>query len=336
MTEDAAMGRTLGVPEEPKKRNPLLNFLIRMVKEKPLGTVGFIIVMALLMCGIFCDLAWLGLPNVRISPYPMGQIHLVDRLQAPSAKYLLGTDHMGRDILSQIIYGARVSMIIGLSATALSNVLSTLIGSLSALIGGKFDLIVQRFVDAWMCIPPLLILLTVMAIVGRGMLQLILVMGIMGGLGPSRMIRSAVIGLRGEIYVEAGRAMGCTTWRLLWRHILPNVLYLIIIGFSISVGGIIMQEASLSFLGFGVPPGTPSWGAMLSQEGRKYMELVPQLSLWPGLALSIVVFGCNMFGDAARDLSDPRLRGGVGRGRYTSTRAVEKERQLRKKKTRWA
>lgn len=319
MTSDAR-GKDSDTIAGPKKRNTMIDFVIRLVKEKPLGTVGAIIVLLLLFCGIFCDF---------LAPYPMGELHLEDRLQPPSAEYRLGTDHLGRDILSQIIYGARVSMIIGLSATALSTTISTFLGSLSALLGGKFDLIVQRFVDAWMCIPALLILLTVMAIVGRGMTQLILVLGIMGGIGPSRMIRSAVIGIKQNVYVEAGRAVGCSTWRLLWRHILPNTMFMIIVGFSISVGSVILQEASLSFLGFGVPPGTPSWGAMLSQEGRKYMELVPALSLWPGLALSIVIFGCNMFGDAVRDLQDPRLRGGLGR--YTSTKAAKKQRKLRRR-----
>jgi len=313
-----ARGAPLVRVAEPKKRNAMVHFLVRLVKEKPLGTVGAIIVVALLFCGIFADF---------LAPYPMSEIHLKDRLQPPSVNYALGTDHLGRDILSQIIYGARVSMIIGLSATALTTVIANLLGGLSALLGGKFDLIVQRFVDAWMCIPGLLILLTVMAIVGRGLLQLILVMGIMGAFGPSRMMRSAVLAIRQNVYVEAARAVGCSTWRLFWRHILPNVMYMIIVGFSTSVGGIIMQEASLSFLGFGVPPGTPSWGAMLSQEGRKYMELVPALSLWPGLVLSIVIFGCNMFGDALRDLLDPRLRGGLGR--YTTTKAAEKQKKLR-------
>jgi peptide/nickel transport system permease protein len=316
----------IGVPSNgevvPKKRNVVLRFLIRLVKEKPLGTVGAVIVLALLFSGIFCDF---------LASYPMSENHLEDRLQSPSAQYKLGTDQLGRDILSQIIYGARVSMIIGLSATALTTVLANLIGGLSALLGGKFDLIVQRFVDAWMCIPGLLILLTVMAIVGRGMLQLILVMGIMGAFGPSRMMRSAVLAIRQNAYIEAGRVAGCSTWRLFWRHILPNVMYMIIVGFSTSVGGIIMQEASLSFLGFGVPPGTPSWGAMLSQEGRKYMELVPALSLWPGLVLSLVIFGCNMFGDALRDLLDPRLRGGLGR--YTMTKATQKKQK--KLRSRW-
>jgi len=336
MTEDDEIITDYGIPPEPKKHNAFVTFIIRLVKEKPLGTVGFVIVLVLLLCGIFCKLDWLGLPDVRIAPYPESEIHLIDRLQHPSPQYLLGTDHLGHDIFSQIIYGARVSMIIGLGATALARLLSILIGGLSGLIGGKFDLIVQRFVDAWVSIPMLLVLLTVMAIVGRGMVQLILVMGIFSGIGQSRMVRSAVIALRGQMFVEAGRAMGCTTWRLLYRHILPNVMFIIIVGFSIQVGGVIMQEAGLSFLGFGVPPGTPSWGAMLSQEGRKYMELVPALSLWPGLVLSIVVFGCNMFGDAVRDLMDPRLRGGAGRGRYTSTRAVDKARTLKKTRKRFA
>jgi peptide/nickel transport system permease protein len=204
-------------------------------------------------------------------------------------------------------------VIIGLSATVLTTVVSIIIGALSAQIGGMFDLVMQRFVDAFLCIPVFLILLIMVSIMGKGMWQIIVAIGLPMGIGGSRMIRSAVLGIRENTYIDAGRAIGCSTFTMLRRHILPNIMPVIIIGFSMMVGGAILMEASLSFLGFGVPPGVPSWGSMLSQEGRIYMEIAPPLALWPGLALTLVVFGTNMFGDALRDLLDPRLKGGLGR-----------------------
>jgi peptide/nickel transport system permease protein len=299
------VGDTSNIPTiaAPRRRSTLVGLFIRLVKEKPLGTVGLAIVVLLLLTGIFADL---------LAPYPMGQMDLLNMLASPSSAHWLGTDNLGRDVLSQIIYGARVSVIIGLSATALTTAVSIIIGALSAQIGGKFDLIVQRFVDAWLCVPGMLILLIAVSIIGRGTWQIIVAIAIPGGIGGSRMIRSAVFAIRENTYVEAGRAIGGSTWTLLIRHILPNIMPVIIIGFSMMIGGVILMEASLSFLGFGVPPGVPSWGSMLSQEGRMYMEIAPMLAVWPGLALSLVVYGTNMFGDAMRDLLDPRLKGGLG------------------------
>ncbi len=301
------VGDTSNIPTvviaEPKRRNLLVGLFIRLWKEKPLGTVGLAIVVLLLFTGILADF---------LAPYEMGQIDLLNTLAGPSAEHWIGTDNLGRDVLSQIIYGARVSVIIGLSATTLTTVVSIIIGALSALIGGKFDLVVQRFVDAWLCVPGMLILLIAVSIIGRGTWQIIAAIGIPMGIGGSRMIRSAVFAIKENTYVEAGRAIGGSTWTLLMRHILPNIMPVIIIGFSMMIGGVILMEASLSFLGFGVPPGVPSWGSMLSQEGRLYMEIAPMLAVWPGLALSLVVYGTNMFGDAIRDLLDPRLKGGLG------------------------
>ncbi len=301
------VGDTSNIPTvvvtEPKRHSFLVDLFIRLWREKPLGTVGLAIVLVLLLTGIFAD--WL-------APYPMQQMDLMHTLAGPSAAHWLGTDNVGRDMLSRIIYGARVSVIIGLSATALTTVVSIIIGALSALIGGKFDLIVQRFVDAWLCVPGMLILLIMVFILGKGTWQIIVAIGIPMGIGGSRMIRSAVFAIRENTYVEAGRAIGGSTWTLLRRHILPNIMPVIIISFSMMIGQVILMEASLSFLGFGVPPGVPSWGSMLSYEGRQYMEIAPMLAIWPGLALSLVVYGTNMFGDAMRDLLDPRLKGGLG------------------------
>jgi peptide/nickel transport system permease protein len=288
-----------------KKRRPFLYDLFRrLIVEKPLGAFGLFIVIILFLTGIFANF---------IAPFGMNEMHLAAFLHPPSSTYWLGTDEMGRDILSRLIYGARVSMIIGIVATTLSEAIAILIGIPSAFLGGKYDMIVQRFVDVWMSMPPFLVLMTVMSIIGSGMFQLIIVIGITAGIGHSRVIRSAVMGIKSNMYIQASDAIGCGPIRTMIRHILPNVLPVIIISFTLGVGGAILQEASLSFLGFGVPPGVPSWGSMLSNEGRQFMEIYPALAFWPGACLTIVVYGINMFGDSIRDLLDPRLRGGVGR-----------------------
>ena len=289
---------------ERKRRSRLVDFLSRLVREQPLGTVGGIIVLLLLFCGIFADM---------LAPYGMNEIHLIDRYAPPSWKYLLGADQLGRDLLSRLIYGARISVIIGLSATSINLMVALLIGATSGFFGGKFDMVVQRFVDAWMAFPGLLILITVMSLVGQGRLQIILVLGIAGGISGSRIARSAVIGIKENMYVQAAEAIGVGTGRTILRHVLPNIMAPMIVIFTVTIGDVIIAEASLTFLGLGLPPDVASWGGMLSWEGRRYMERVPALALWPGLCLFTVVWGTNMFGDALRDLLDPSLKGGVGR-----------------------
>ncbi|MBN2240351.1 MAG: ABC transporter permease [Dehalococcoidales bacterium] len=288
-----------------KKKNPFVDFIIRLVKEKPLGVVGLLIVIVLFLAGIFSDL---------IAPYGYNEIILAHRLDGPSAEHLLGCDNLGRDLLSRIIFGARISMIVALAGSAISSTVSFLIGAISGFLGGKYDMTMQRFVDAWMCFPPLVLYLIVMSILGPGLLQVILVLGVSMGLGGgSRVTRSAVIRIKEDVYFEAARAIGVPTSRILTHHVLPNILPIMIIGFSTGLGGFILAEASLSFLGFGIPPPVPSWGGMLSGTGRQYMLQAPWMALWPGLFLAIVVFGVNMLGDAVRDLFDPKLRGGLGR-----------------------
>ena len=277
---------------------------VRLVKRKPLGTISAVIVLILILVAIFADV---------LAPYPYDEIHLIDRLQGPSAQYLLGTDQAGRDLLSRLILGARVSLLVGLAVTTLSVVISTVIGGTAGFFGGRFDILLQRFVDAWMAFPGLLLLLTMMSIVGRGVPQIILVLGIAGGIGGSRVIRGAVIGIKENVYFQAADAVGASRLRTFIRHVVPNVLPIVIITFSVSIGGVILALASLGFLGFGLPPGIPDWGGLLSREGRQYMEIAPRLAFWPGLCLTITVFSLNMFGDAVRDLLDPRLRGGGAR-----------------------
>ena len=282
----------------------LRRFFARLVREQPLGTAGGIVILILVLVSIFAD---------SLAPYRYEEIHLRDRLQAPTAAYLLGTDHVGRDLLSRLIHGARLSLTVGLAATVLTVVVAVLIGGTTGFIGGRLDLVTQRFVDAWMAFPGLLLLLTIMSIAGRGMLQIIVVLGVSGGIPASRVVRGAVLGVKENAYFQAAQAIGSSRRRSLLRHVLPNIAAPIIIIFSINVGGVIMSEAALSFLGFGLPPDIPSWGGMLSREGRQYMEIAPHLALWPGLCLTVVVYSLNMFGDAVRDLLDPRLRGRLGR-----------------------
>ena len=279
----------------------MANFFARLVKEKPLGLASGMVILLLLLVAVV---------GGQVSPYPYNEIHLIDRLQGPSSKYLLGTDQAGRDLLSRLIFGARVSVLVGLAVTTISIVISTLIGGISGFVGGKLDLTVQRFVDAWNAFPGLLLLLTMMAIVGKGLLQIILVMGISGGIAGARVIRGAVMGIKENVYFDVAEAVGSPRWRSLIRHVVPNITPVIVISFSISIGGVIMALASLGFLGYGLPPNIPDWGGMLSRDGRKYMELAPRLALWPGLCLTVTIYSLNMFGDAVRDLLDPRLRGG--------------------------
>ena len=177
---------------------------------------------------------------------------------------------------------------------------------------GAFDLIFQRFIDAFICIPMIIVYLTAMSFFGGGMLQLILLLGITGAIGGTRGSRAFVIWIKESAYVDAARTVGGSTWRVIWCHLIRNIMPMILLKMSVSIGGMILAEAGLSFLGFGLPPPIPSWGGMLSGNGRTYMYNAPWLAIWPGVALGLTIWGMNMFGDALRDLIDPRLSGGIG------------------------
>ena len=287
-----------------RARLSLVSFTIRLVQEKPLAAAGLAITLILLFVGVFADL---------LAPYGMNETHVADRLTAPSAEYWLGTDDLGRDLLTRIIFGARVSVIVGLSASILATVISLIIGMFSGYIGGKLDLVMQRFVDAVMTLPGLILMIVLMALIGRGMWEMIIVLGINGGISGSRILRGPTISIKGNMFIVAAAAVGSTSAGILTRHILPNIIAPMVILFSVNVPAMILTEASLSFLGFGLPPPAPSWGGMLSGVGRTYMFQAPWMVIWPGLALSIVVYGINVFGDGVRDILDPRLIGGVGR-----------------------
>jgi peptide/nickel transport system permease protein len=269
-------------------------------RRKPLGALGAVIVGALLVMALFAE---------QIAPYGYDDTIRGARMRPPSTAHWLGTDNLSRDMWSRIVYGARVSVTVGFATVALAVVLATTIGVSSGYFGGAYDLVVQRVVDAWLSFPYLVIVLSVMAVLGPGLLNVVLSLAIIIAAVNSRVIRGATIAIAQGTYVEAARALGCGHTRILVRHILPNVIATIIILATIGLGAAILAESGLSFLGFGVPPPYPAWGAMLSGSGRTYMFRAPWMAIWPGIAISLAVFGFNMLGDALRDVLDPRLRG---------------------------
>ena len=277
-----------------------LRALGRFVRRKPLGALGAAIVGALLVMAVFAE---------RIAPHGYDDTIRGARMKPPSAAHWLGTDNLSRDMWSRIVYGARVSATVGFATVALAVTLATAIGVSSGYFGGVYDLVIQRVVDAWLSFPYLVIVLSVMAVLGPGLLNVVLSLAIIIAAVNSRVIRGATIAIAQGTYVEAARALGCGHARILVRHILPNVTATIIILATIGLGAAILAESGLSFLGFGVPPPYPAWGAMLSGSGRTYMFRAPWMAIWPGIAISLAVFGFNMLGDALRDVLDPRLRG---------------------------
>lgn len=294
-----AIADTVAAPPR-RPRNAMLHFFARLFREKPLGAFGFVICVIFLFCGIFAD--WL-------APYGFNQISPINRLKPPSEKFWLGTDNLGRDMLSRTLYGAQLSVIIGMSAAALATFISVLVGILCGYLGGKVDMLLQRFVDAWMSFPDLIILIVVVSVVGPGMGPVIVILGLLYGIAGSRIVRGAVLSVRENAYVHAAQSTGATLPRILWKHILPNVMAPVIVLFTTRVGAVILAESGLAFLGLGVPPPAPTWGGMLSGAGRSFMYLAPWLALVPGLCITIVVYAINVFGDALRDLLDPRMRG---------------------------
>jgi peptide/nickel transport system permease protein len=272
----------------------------RFVRRKPLGAVGGLIVIVMLVMAAFAE---------RIAPYGYDEAIRGARMRPPSLAHPLGTDNLSRDLWSRIVYGARISITVGFLTVLLGMVGAAVLGVSSGYFGGAYDLVMQRIVDAWMSFPFFMIALSVMAVLGPGLGNVVLSIAIVVTATSSRVIRGATIAVAQHTYVEAARAMGAGHLRIIARHILPNVMTAVIILATIGLGAVILAESALSFLGFGVPPPHPSWGSMLSGSGRTYMYRAPWMAIWPGVAISLAVFGFNMLGDALRDVLDPRLRG---------------------------
>ena len=291
------MSAVLPLPVAAQKR---AGFWARLWRDKPLGAAGAVVLLVFLVCGVLAD---------SISPYGYNEIAPIDRLQPPSWQHWFGTDNLGRDMLSRCLYGARLSVIIGCSGALLATLISVVLGIVSGYFGGKVDMALQRVVDAWMSVPDLIVLIVVVSVLGPGMLQIIGTLGLLLGIGGSRIVRSAVVSVREHMYVHAAQSIGASSLRILWRHVLPNVMAPIIVLLTTRVGTVILAESGLAFLGLGVPPPAPTWGGLLSGSGRTYMFQGPWLVIAPGLCLTAVVYATNVFGDALRDLLDPRMRG---------------------------
>jgi peptide/nickel transport system permease protein len=288
-----ALSRTWRLPS-------LVKLTLRFARRKPLGAIGGVIVLALLVIAIFAD---------RIAPYPYAESIQGARMKPPSARFWMGTDNLSRDIWSRVVYGARISVTVGFATVALATLVATAIGVSSAYLGGAYDIVVQHVVDAWMSFPALVVVLSLMAALGPGLPNLILALSILGAANASRVIRGAALSVIANPYVEAAHAVGAGHLRIVLLYVLPNVMATIIILATIGLGTVILAESALSFLGFGIPPPYPSWGAMLSGSGRSFMYYAPWMALFPAVAISLAVFGFNMLGDALRDVLDPRLRG---------------------------
>ncbi|MER3419997.1 MAG: ABC transporter permease [Chloroflexota bacterium] len=274
--------------------------VLHFTRAKPLGAIGGLIIALMVFAAVAAP--WIGTQDYqRVNPR--------EKLEGPSARHWFGTDQFGRDLYSRIVYGARASLYVGFMGTLLGVGIGSVIGLVSGYVGGKLDMVLMRVVDAIQAFPGLILALAVVAALGPGLSKAFLAISITLLARPARVVRGSVLAAKETSWVEAARTVGASDARIMFRHILPNVFAPIIVLASLVLGIAILIEASLSFLGLGVLPPTPAWGSMLNQASQLYFETSPHLALFPGLAISLAVFAFNLFGDALRDVLDPRLRG---------------------------
>jgi len=290
----------LAAPTTLRQRDSTATVVWRFVRKKPLGAAGGVLMLIMLLTAL--------LANVLETHDPIAT-DATATLARPSEEHWLGTDHLGRDIYSRIVHGARVSLIVGIGSTLLGSVLGGIIGLLSGYAGGKTDLITQRLLDILQGLPLLVLALVMSASLGPSVQNVIIAISIPIVPRASRVIRASVLSIREMQYIEAARALGLRHLRIAFRHVLPNTVGPFIVLVTAQLGSAILVEAALSFLGLGVPEPYPSWGRMLSVSAAEYAQKAPHLVLFPGIAISLAVFGSNLFGDALRDTLDPRLRG---------------------------
>jgi peptide/nickel transport system permease protein len=272
-----------------------------LVRRFPLGAIGAVIVLVLLFAAIFADV---------IAPYDPLQTAAESSLSTPGGEHLMGADVMGRDVYSRIIHGSRISLAVGIASTLIGGGLGVIIGLLSGYLLGWFDLVMQRLMDIMQALPLLVMALVMAASLGPSLENTIIAISIPLVPNVARVIRSSTLAIREMPFVEAARAAGMSEMRIALLHVLPNTISPFIVLATAQLGAAILTEASLSFLGLGVPEPYPSWGRMLSESAAEYMRVAPWLVIFPGLAISLAVFGTNLLGDAVRDALDPRQRSG--------------------------
>lgn len=278
---------------------PLLNQTLQFARRRPLGAVGAFIVLLLVFVALFAP--WLA----PYDPYKMNSAWL---LSPPSLRNWMGTDEYGRDIMSRVMWGSRTSLVVGLLAVVLGTTTGAVLGLVSGYLGGKVDYVVQRCMDILLAFPGLVLALAMVAALGASVVNVIIALSFTIIPGASRVIRASALALREAPFVDAAQNLGFSSARIVFRHILPNCAAPYIIIATAALGGAILSEASLSFLGLGTPPPAPSWGGMLSGSSQSAMTDAPWIAIFPGLAITLVVFGFNFLGDALRDLLDPKLR----------------------------
>ncbi|AEC51399.1 binding-protein-dependent transport systems inner membrane component [Pyrococcus sp. NA2] len=274
---------------------------IRILFKNKLSIVGLVIICLLIFVAIFAPF---------LAPYPeqaKGEPNLKERLQPPSWRHPFGTDHMGRDIFSRVIYGTRTSLLIGFSVVSIALIIGLFLGLIAGYFGGKLDLLIMRITDIFLAFPPLLLALLIASTLGRGLVNAILALAVSWWPWYTRLARGMAISVKNRPYVEAAKAMGIADWKIILRHILPNSISPLIVQATMDIGSAILEAAALSFLGLGVQPPTPDWGLMIS-EGKNYLLNYWWYPVFPGLAIFITVIAFNLLGDAIREVIDPRLR----------------------------
>ncbi len=290
-----ALGATLG-----QRMGRGFRGTARLWHTQPFGMVGATILLIFLVAAVFAPVVSVHDPNEQYYG------HL---LEAPSTSFWLGTDYLARDQFSRLVYGTRISFLVVFSAIGIGKIFGYVLGIVSAYWGGKFDLVVQRVVDAMLAFPSILLALTMVAVLGPGLEKVIIAIAATTWPSAVRVARGTVLSLKENVYVDAARVIGASSNRIMFRHILPNSVAPFLIITSVSLGGAILTEASLSYLGLGIPPPHASWGRALSGAAANYMLMAPWLMIAPGLAITFLVLAFNMVGDMLRDIWDPRLRG---------------------------
>ena len=274
--------------------------LPKFVRQKPLGAFGAAVTLVLLVMAVF---------HPWIATHDPNALSTDEVLKAPSGAHYFGTDNYGRDVFSRVVYGAWISLQVSVIAVAIGTVLGTLIGVLSGFLGGHVDMVLQRIVDAVLSFPGLILALALVGLVGPSVKNVAIAIGITTFPSLSRIVRAPVLSIKEQAFVEAAHNIGASNTRVMLRHILPNIMAVIIVIATARFGSAILVESSLSFLGLGPPPPTPTWGSMLSGDAIYIMQTAWWLAVFPGLAITFVVLGFNLFGDSLRDVLDPRLRG---------------------------